>query len=64
MIAVFISMWLARIPIAVMGKNLTDFSGVDVISGSIVIGWGVGAVMVVWFYYSGKWKGKSIFDKK
>ncbi len=64
MVSVFISMWLARIPIAIVGKNFTDLSGADVISGSVVIGWAVGAIIVIWFYFSGKWKGKSIFDRK
>ncbi len=64
MIATFIALWGCRIPIAKICSKYTNLDGIDIVAGSIVIGWGIGLILMVWYYLSGRWMGKSIFDKK
>lgn len=64
MISTAVALWAVRIPCAAWLSSSNDVSGIDAIAWSIVIGWGVGMISSVWYYASGKWKGKSIFDVK
>ncbi len=64
MLITFLALWGVRIPLAYTAMHLTDMSGMDIVAWSIVVGWIVGAGLSVAYYSSGRWKGKSIFDKK
>ncbi len=64
MVATFIALWGCRIPVAKLVSANSELGGIDIVGGSIVIGWGVGLVLMLWYYLSGRWKGKSIFDRK
>lgn len=60
MVSTFIALWGIRVPMAWI---LTEYIGIDGVSWSIVVGWGLGLAMSLWYYLSGRWRGKSIFDK-
>ncbi len=64
MVCTFVALWGARIPVAAIMSEHSSLGGIDIIGGSIVIGWGVGMVGMIIYYKSGRWKGKSIFDRK
>ncbi len=64
MISTIIALWGVRVPVAALLTNYTDMSGIDGVAWSIVIGWAIGMIMALWYYYSGKWKGRSSFDVK
>ena len=44
----------------VLAYGLNAWLGSDSIAWSVAIGWGVGALVGLWFYLSGKWKTKSL----
>lgn len=58
MLSTLIALWGIRVPAAII---LADLIGERGVWWSIPIGWGVGMIMSICYYYSGKWKGKSIF---
>lgn len=60
MFSTLVALWGIRVPAAML---LSKSMGVQGIWWSIPIGWSVGMGMSIWYYYSGKWRGKSIFDK-
>lgn len=60
MLITVIALWGVRIPVAIV---LSDVIGQEGIWWSIPIGWGVGAACSAIYYFSGKWKNKSIFVK-
>lgn len=60
MISTFVALWGIRVPMAWL---LTSYIGIDGVSWSIVAGWGLGLIMALWYYLSGRWHGKSIFDR-
>lgn len=64
MVATIIALWGVRVPVAAWFTNYTDIPGIDGVSWSIVIGWAVGMIMTLGYYFSGRWKGRSIFDRK
>lgn len=64
MISTAVALWAIRIPCAAWLSSFADISGIDAVSWSIVIGWAAGTISSIWYYWSGKWRGKSIFDAK
>lgn len=60
MFSTLIALWGIRIPVALA---LIPSMGASGIWWSIPIGWAVGMVLNIWYYKSGRWKNKSIFDK-
>lgn len=58
MFITLLSLWLIRVPLAVLFSRVF---GVEGIWWSIPFGWFVGAAGSTIYYYSGKWKGHSIF---
>ncbi|MEG1413656.1 MAG: MATE family efflux transporter [Mucinivorans sp.] len=61
MFATLIALWAIRIPTALL---LVPSIGASGIWWSIPIGWAIGMVASILYYRSGRWKGKSIFNKK
>jgi putative MATE family efflux protein len=57
MILTILSMFLVRIPVA---RVLSRRIGPDGIWWSFVIGWGVGLILCVGYYYTGRWKRFSL----
>lgn len=57
MISSFVGLWLARIPAAYL---LAHFLGRDYIFLSYTVGWIFGILIAAIYYYSGKWKNKSV----
>lgn len=60
MLITIIALWGIRIPVAIALSSTVGEVG---IWWSIPIGWGVGAACSMIYYFSGKWKNKSIFVK-
>ena len=57
MISSFLALWLARLPSAYL---LAHFFGKETIFYSYGIGWFIGGVISAVYYYSGRWKSKSV----
>lgn len=57
MISSFVALWLARIPAAYL---IAEFWGKDYIFLSYVVGWLFGIAISGIYYYTGKWKNKSL----
>ncbi len=57
MISSFLALWLARLPAAYL---LAYFFGKEAIFYSYGIGWLIGGIISACYYYSGRWKGKSV----
>ena len=60
MICSFISLWIARVPIAYL---LSFWFGRDAIFYSYAIGWAIGLVIGLLYYASGRWKRKGIVKR-
>ena len=57
MISSFISLWLARLPAAYLLAYLFEKESIYY---SYAIGWALGLAICVPYYFSGRWKEKSI----
>lgn len=60
MIASFVSLWFARIPVAYL---FAHFFGRDYIYYSYAVGWVLGVIIAYGYYKTGKWKKKGITGK-
>jgi Na+-driven multidrug efflux pump len=63
MFITLIALWGVRVPASYL---LADRIGVTGIWWAVPIGWGVGMILTILYYYSGKWKKKVLVkpDKK
>lgn len=61
MISSFIGLWLARIPAAYL---LAAWFGRDAIFYSYGVGWFFGVLISAIYYYTGRWKNKSLIKKQ
>lgn len=58
MVFSLISLWLARIPLAwILSRTELGYVG---IFWAIPIAWGIGLTLTITYYFSGKWKNKSV----
>ncbi|MBN1819892.1 MAG: MATE family efflux transporter [Prolixibacteraceae bacterium] len=60
LITVF-SLWAVRLPLSVY---LSHKMGVNGIWWALPVSWGIGAMLILIYYLSGKWKGKVVTGKK
>lgn len=61
MVSTLVALWVVRIPMAIW---LSSFMGETGIWWAIPIGWGVGCVLSILYYMSGKWKNHSAVARK
>jgi putative MATE family efflux protein len=61
MINTFASLYLIRIPVAYF---LSSKIGVNGIWWAEPAGWLIGMIILIWYFFSGKWKGKVVVKKK
>lgn len=56
-----VSLWMIRIPLAWV---LSRIWGPDGIWWSVPISWGVGALLLVWYYFAGRWQHKTSITRQ
>lgn len=57
MLTTLLSLWVVRVPVAAL---FSRWFGADGIWWAVPIGWLLGAVVTVIYYYTGRWKGKAV----
>lgn len=61
MISTLISLWIVRLPAAVWFSSMIGVRG---IWWAVPFGWGLGCILAVIYYRTGKWKSHSVFAQK